>query len=154
MIPLYRIIIPIIISMSPFLELRGGIILAIAYGYPVWLAFLACTFFNSVVIFIIFFAMDKLHKKLMNFPFYRRRIDSYIKKYRYKFSEKFTPREKFLYLMSFTAIPFPMTGAYTASLIAWLFNIKRKIAYTAIITGILISGTLITLATLGIVTIF
>tara|TARA_Y100000310_G_scaffold334123_1_gene413109 strand:+ start:1448 stop:1921 length:474 start_codon:yes stop_codon:yes gene_type:complete len=150
----YQIILPLIVSMSPFLELRGGIILAIAYGYPPWLAFLACSFFNILAVFLIFLILDGLHEKMMGFNFYKRRIEGYIEKYRHKFSETFTKREIFLYLMSFTAIPFPLTGAYTASLIAWLFNIKRKTSYIAISLGIIISGTVITLASVGIINFF
>ncbi len=154
MIPLYKILVPIIISMLPFFELRGGVILAIAYGFPPLLAFIICTVSNSLAVPLVYFFLNLLHEKLMNLSFYRRRIDRYIEKYRHKFSDIFSNREIFLYLMAFTAIPIPGTGAYTASLLAWLFNVKKRIAYPSIILGVVIAGILVTLATVGVINVF
>jgi len=140
--------------MSPFLESRGGIVIAIASGVPPWIAFIVCAIASIISIFIIFFVLDKLNARLMKYSFYRRKVDSYIEKYRHKFSETFTTRERFLYLMTLTAIPLPFTGAYTASLLAWLFNISRKRAYSAISFGVIISSLLVTLATVGVIKLF
>ena len=57
-----------------------------------------------------------------------------------------------LYL--FVAIPLPGTGAWTGSLIAALFGMKRRHALPAIILGVLTAGVIMTLASYGVVEAF
>jgi uncharacterized membrane protein len=51
-------------------------------------------------------------------------------------------------------IPLPVTGAWTGSLAAFLFGIRFKYAFPAIIVGILLSGLIVTSAALGILSLF
>jgi len=51
-------------------------------------------------------------------------------------------------LALFVAIPLPITGAWTGSLIAVLFGLKFKHAFLSIFIGILIAGVIVTCATL------
>jgi uncharacterized membrane protein len=52
-------------------------------------------------------------------------------------------------LILFVAIPLPITGAWTGCVAAFLFKIPLKQAIPAISAGILISGIIVTLASLG-----
>ncbi|MCD6379354.1 small multi-drug export protein [bacterium] len=52
-------------------------------------------------------------------------------------------------LILFVAIPLPITGAWTGCVAAFLFKIHLKHAVPAILAGILISGSIVTLASLG-----
>lgn len=61
---------------------------------------------------------------------------------------------EFIALMIFVGIPLPGTGAYTGTLLAWFFKMKRIYSYIAIIAGVVIAGILITLASIGIFTFF
>ena len=45
--------------------------------------------------------------------------------------------------MIFVMIPLPVTGAYTGSFAAWLFNIKKREALLAITLGIFIAGLIV-----------
>jgi uncharacterized membrane protein len=53
-------------------------------------------------------------------------------------------------LILFTAIPFPTTGAWTASLAAVIFKIKFKYALPAILAGIVIAGIVVTFTSMAI----
>ncbi len=61
---------------------------------------------------------------------------------------------EFIALMIFVGIPLPGTGAYTGILLAWFFKMKRVYSYIAIITGVIIAGIFITLASIGLFTFF
>ena len=45
--------------------------------------------------------------------------------------------------MIFVAIPFPLTGAWTGALGAWILGMDRKRATLAIIGGVAIAGTVV-----------
>jgi uncharacterized membrane protein len=54
-------------------------------------------------------------------------------------------------LILFVAIPAPMTGAWTGALAAYLMKLPLRYSIPCIITGILIAGTVMTLASLGVI---
>ena len=56
----------------------------------------------------------------------------------------------FVALMLFVAIPLPATGAWTGSLVAALFDLPKKRSLLAIFLGVLISGTIMSLASYGV----
>lgn len=146
----------IILTLFPFVELRGGLPLALIYaennGIPSFLIFLLILFLNLLLIFFIFFFLDKLHNLFMGWNFYKKMFNKSIKKLQKK-TFKFEERHKksgFLALVLLVAIPLPLTGAYSGSLIAWLLNLDRKKSIYAISLGVIIAGIIIYLATLGV----
>lgn len=60
----------------------------------------------------------------------------------------------FLGLYLFVAIPLPGTGAWTGSLVAAVFGMKKSRALPAVILGVLTAGVIMTLASYGIVSAF
>ena len=60
----------------------------------------------------------------------------------------------FLGLYLFVAIPLPGTGAWTGSLIAAVFGMKKSRAFLAVLLGVLTAGVIMTLASYGIVSAF
>lgn len=50
-------------------------------------------------------------------------------------------------LIIFVAIPLPLTGAWTASLIAFLFGIPFKKSFASISSGVIIAGLIVTFIT-------
>jgi uncharacterized membrane protein len=53
-------------------------------------------------------------------------------------------------LILFVAIPLPITGAWTGSVAAYIFNIPFKKSWWLILLGIIIAGLIMTFGTLGI----
>lgn len=144
----------IILSALPISELRGGIPLAIASGMRPLYAFLLCVIVNVLIMFPLFFFLDHLHSGFMKWGFYRRLFVKYIHYSRRKISKHIGTKWEFLALLLLVAVPLPATGAYTGSLLAWLFNIKRKDAYLAISLGVALAGVIVSLATLGVLSLF
>ena len=56
----------------------------------------------------------------------------------------------FAALMMFVAIPLPGTGAWTGALIASVFNLPKRHSLLAVALGVLVSGTIITLISYGV----
>ena len=54
-------------------------------------------------------------------------------------------------LILFVAIPLPVTGAWTGSLAAFLFGVRKRLAIPAVFAGICIAGVVVTLATTGVI---
>ena len=60
----------------------------------------------------------------------------------------------FLGLYLFVAIPLPGTGAWTGSLVAAVFGMKKWRALFAVFLGVLTAGVIMTLASYGVVSAF
>jgi len=144
----------IILSILPISELRGGIPLAIASGINPWQAFLICTLFNILIIPLVFLFLDFIHKYLYKIRIYKIIFDKIITRARNKFQKHAGTKWEYPALFIFVAVPLPGTGAYTGSLIAWLFNLKRRKSILAIALGVLVAGIIITLISFGIFSLF
>jgi uncharacterized membrane protein len=72
----------------------------------------------------------------------------YIGRLKEKHTEKFKKWEAWA-LVSFVAIPLPMTGAFSGAVAASIFQIKIKKVIPLILLGCMISGTIVTLMTLA-----
>jgi len=137
-------LIAFIISMLPIFELRGGIPVAInVFGMHPVTAYMVCVAGNMVPVIPIllllswmyrFFSRWKITKKFFDWLFERTRSRSgQIEKY------------KMIGLTTFVAIPLPVTGAWTGSIAAVLFNIGFVHALLSVFIGVLIAGVIVTL---------
>lgn len=145
--------IAIILSILPFIELRGGIPLSIASGLNPFDAFFLCTITNILIIIPIFLFLDFLHSRLLIFRWYSYLSDKIIERARKKAMKVQSDMKTFgfIALAIFVAIPLPMTGAWTGTLIAWLLGLKRIKSVIAIASGVIIAGILVTLISVGLI---
>ncbi len=133
-------------SLIPSFEARYALLLAIPLtsADPV-LLFIACVSLNLAVIPFGFLGLDWVS------PPFRRRfkwIESIFMWFRRRGKGK---KWGFPALVLFVAAPLPGTGAYTGTLMAYLFELKRLPAAIAIAIGVILSATLTTLVALGII---
>ncbi|MDP6642008.1 MAG: small multi-drug export protein [Candidatus Nanoarchaeia archaeon] len=142
------------LSILPISELRGGIPLGIAQGLNPILVFLVAVLSNILVIPIVFFFLDNIHGYFNKITLYRNIFDSYVERSRSKLESKIGTKTEFLALMLFVGVPLPVTGAYTGSILAWFFNINRKKAYLAVMSGVILSGVIVTSASIGLFSLF
>lgn len=136
-------------AMLPLTELRGAIPLGYFYNLDPATIFLLAVIGNILPILIILKVLgpitnflskkSNLLEKIINFVF---------NKTRSKHGEKFYALGA-ISLITFVAIPLPGSGAYTGSLIAYLFGVQYKQAIALISTGVLISGVIVTAITQG-----
>ncbi len=144
----------IVLSGLPVSELRGGIPLAVSSGMNPFLAFLICVLVNILIIFPIFLFLDCFHKSFLKFKFYRKSFNKVIDRSRKKLEKYVGSKWEFLALLLVVAIPFPGTGAYTGSLLAWFFGLNRKKSYLAIGLGVVIAGIIVSLVSVGMFSLF
>jgi uncharacterized membrane protein len=149
-----RLFYSFILTIMPISELRGGLPLAIIYSLekniPIWLVFSNIILLNILLIFFIFYFLDKIHGGLMNFVFYRNLFKKYVLRFQNRLNKiKGHSKGEFVALLFFVAIPLPGTGAWSGCLAAWLLGLERKKSILAISLGVLIAGIFILLASLG-----
>ena len=135
------------IAASPISELRGAIPWAIIkHDFPWYYAFLLAVIGNLLPVPFILLFLDTASKLLSKVDIFKRGLQWLFEHTRRR--GKIVKRYERVGLMLFVAIPLPITGAWTGSLIAVLFGIKFKHAFLSIFAGILIAGTIVTCATL------
>ena len=131
-----------IVSMLPIFELRGSIPLAVLqFKMPILKAFLISWFGNLVPVLPLIYFLEPIRKLLSRIRF----IDKF---FNWLYNRTFKRGRKVMKygaigLALFVAIPLPVTGAWTGSVAAILFNIKPKYAFPAIILGVTIAGIII-----------
>jgi len=133
-------------SLMPISELRGAIPLAMASGWPWWQAWLWCVGFNLLVGPIAYAFLATAHRILYRWGFYAGLFDRLVERARLKVHDKV---EKYGYLgvALFVGIPLPITGAWTGVLGSWILGLSRRKTMFAVVLGVTISGTIVTLIT-------
>jgi uncharacterized membrane protein len=138
-----------IISMFPFLELRGSIPLGIYWGLDPLLVFFVAILGNMVPVPFILLFLEGLEKILRKSEKMARLLD-WIFERTYKKANEKVRRWEYVALIFFVAIPLPGTGAWTGSLIAYLFKFNIKKSFIAIFLGVIIAGVIVLATSLGI----
>lgn len=140
--------------MLPITELRGSIPLGFILGLPAESTFIYALIGNIIPCFLILWVLEPISKFLSrHIAFFEKFFDKLYKRTHDKHKdaiEKYGP----IFLIIFVAIPLPGSGAWTGSLIAFLFGIKYWKALSFIFIGLLIAATLITMAAMGVINLF
>jgi uncharacterized membrane protein len=138
-----------VIAALPISELRGAIPYALLTVGMTWQkAYIIAVAGNFLPVIPILLFLGVFSEWLMS------RYKSFDRFFTWLFDRtrrksKLIERFETIGLILFVAIPFPVTGAWTGCVAAFLFKIPLKQAIPAIMVGILISGTIVTLASLG-----
>lgn len=138
-----------LVSMIPLLELRGSILAAGFMDMPFFSTFIVAVIGNMLPIpFILMFIQTIF--KWMKKTKHLHKIPEWMEKKAMSKSEQI---EKYGYLglYLFVAIPLPGTGAWTGSLIAVLFGLKRWKSLGMIFLGVLTAGLIMSLLAFGII---
>jgi uncharacterized membrane protein len=135
-------------SISPISELRGGIPLGIALGLEPWFAFLIAVVANALIFFPVFFALRLLYDRFLHrIPLF----DRYLNNLRRRGKPK-VEKYGLWGLLLFVAVPLPLTGAYTGTILAWLLGMDWRKAFLAVAGGVVVAGIVVLLITLGVTT--
>lgn len=140
----------IIISLLPVSELRGSIPVGLSSGLPLYVVFPIAVASNVLVFPIFYFFLAFIHKLLMKLKLYRKTFDFFLERTRKRVGPKI---EKYGYLglTLFVAIPLPVTGAYTGTLGAWFFKMRKRKSFLAVLLGVVIAGIIVSVvATFGV----
>ena len=141
-------------SMVPLLELRGSIPFAIlVHEMSPLAAYIWSVLGNLLPVFAVILLFDPVSGWLSKKSSLMNRFFSFIfDKTRKDHGERV---EKYGYfaLAIFTSIPLPVSGAWTGSLVAVVFGLRKRWSIIAVSIGVLVAGvgvTLITEAGIGI----
>lgn len=137
----------IIFSLLPVSELRGGIPLGLSAGLPLSIVFPVAVLSNALVFPVFYLFLTFIHELLMKLTLYRRYFDFFLERTRKKVGPK-VEKYGYLGLTLFVAIPLPITGAYTGTLGAWFFKMKKRKSFLAVILGVFIAGIIVSFVTI------
>ena len=152
----WKILVVLLISMVPLIELRGAIPVAIGMdlGLPEWLVLIVAIIGNIIPVPIIYFFARKVldwGSKRKWKPF-KQFCDFCLKKGE-KGGEKLLKKAgnygTYFALFLFVAIPLPGTGAWTGTLAASILKLDFKKTMLAVIAGVLTAGLIMLAASLG-----
>ena len=132
-----------IISMVPILELRGGMIAAALFGLPWLRALLFCILGNMLPMPFVLLLIDKIFDLLKKTKTFRSIVEKL--EQRALGHRKKIEKYEFWGLVLFVGIPLPGTGGWTGSLAAALMGLRFKKAFPAVILGILLAATIMSL---------
>jgi uncharacterized membrane protein len=136
-------------TVLPISELRGGIPLGISLGLDPWFTFSIAVIANALIFFPVFFALRLFYDKLLSrIPLFDKYLDSLRKRGKPK-----VDKYGFWGLVLFVAVPLPLTGAYTGTILAWLLGMDWKRAFPAVALGVVVAGVVVLLITLRVTSI-
>ena len=134
-----------IISMIPFIELRGAVIVGTAMDLPFLPMFVTCLLGNIAPIpFIMIFGRKIIEwlgsTKLMGKP---------VAKWRIKMDHKSESIKKYgpIALITFVGIPLPGTGGWGGAIASVLLNLRIAYAVPFIFIGLILAYTIMTFGT-------
>ncbi len=138
-----------IVAMLPIFELRGAIPLAIGLGLDVKQAYFIAVAGNMVPVLPLLLFLGPVSN-------YLRRYDLWDGFFSWLFARtrkrsSLIEKLEVLGLVLFVAVPLPVTGAWTGAAAAFLFDIPAKLAFPAILLGVMIAGVVVSLASLGLI---
>ena len=151
-----QVLIGLLVTVLPVFELRGGLPILIEYavrnGASVWFYFFLTLVLNIVVVFVIFGFLDFLHEVFMRWEWYRKIVGRFLGRLQRKIDKVRSGMCKwgYLALVFFVAVPFPGTGAWSGTLVAWAMGLNRLKSFLAIAAGIIIAGFVVLFVSLGI----
>lgn len=140
-----------LISMTPLLELRGGLLAAKFLNVDLRMAFPICVIGNLLPIPFILLFIKKIFNWLKNTRFVKA-INRFEQRLRKK-SESILKYET-LGLFLFVAIPLPGTGAWTGAGAASLLEMPLKNSIISIFLGVISAGIIMALISYGFLGLF
>ena len=143
-----KVLMTMLLSMVPVLELRGAIPIGVANGLNFWVAIGVSIIGNLLPVPFIILFIRKVFTWLRRLS---RKLDGLVTRLEQRAKKKsdVVLRYAFWGLVVLVAIPLPGTGAWTGALVAAMLDMRLKRAFPAIALGVLIAGTIVAFVTYG-----
>lgn len=143
----------LVVSAAPLSELRGGIPLALALGFPPGIAWALALLGNLVPLPFLLWGLPKVLPWLEKLPgALGRAVRAYFSWRRRHARGWARYGPWFLFLL--VAVPLPGTGLWTAALVAALLGIPGRKAAGPLAAGVGLAGLLVLLGSLGLLRLF
>ena len=141
-----KVIEVLMVSAMPLSELRGGIPLALYLGFSPLESYILAVLGNLIPVPFILLLLDKIKNIKIKF------ISKIYLATTTRIEKRRSIIEKYGYvgLMLFVAVPLPITGAWTGSLLAFLLGLNKLKSFLAISVGVSLAGVIVTLTSIGV----
>jgi len=136
----------LVVSAMPLSELRGGIPLALYLGFSPLESYILGVVGNLIPVPFILLLLDKI--KNIKIKFISKAYLEITKRVEKK--RDLIERYGYVGLTLFVAVPLPVTGAWTGSLLAFLLGLNKFKSFLAISVGVSLAGIIVTLTSLGV----
>lgn len=120
----------VVITVLPWIELRGALPLAIQQGERLYLPLILLS--NLAIFWPGYYFLEFMYERFPEGGWVHRKLEG-IRVKAHPLVEKYG----FLGLAVFVAIPLPGTGAYSGTAAAWLLDMEPKRAFLAVSLGVL-----------------
>ena len=143
-----KMLMTMLISMVPVLELRGAIPIATAHGLNFWVAIVCAIIGNLIPVPFIIIFIRKIFELIRKWS---RKLDDIITKLEERAAKKSDVVRKYAFwgLVVLVAIPLPGTGAWTGALVAAMLEMRLRYTFPAIALGVVIAGIVVSFVTYG-----
>jgi uncharacterized membrane protein len=147
-----RDLIVIILSALPVSEVRGGIPAGLVLGMPLWKTLVLAVVSNILAVIPLILWGDAAAKWLGRWRPLGRVFDWLFARARRK--SDIVAKYGVLGITLFIGVPLPGTGAWTGGMIAVVLGLDFGKSLVCVILGVLIATVIVTLASLGVITLF
>ncbi len=143
-----KILMTLLISMIPVIELRGAIPIAVANGLSFPVALIVSFIGNLIPVPFIIIFIRKIFEWMRKIS---PKLNSLVTKLEQRAEKKSDVVLKYAFwgLFILVAIPLPGTGAWTGALVAAMLNMRLKSAFPAIAIGVAGAGAIVAFITYG-----
>ncbi|OGI11925.1 hypothetical protein A3K64_00425 [Candidatus Micrarchaeota archaeon RBG_16_36_9] len=141
-----KLLLLILANLSPTLEQLGGIPLGLYLGLDPLVVLAVSLLVNFSLFFPLYFGLNFFYKKFLHRI---KLFEKYLERIRTK-GKPYVDKYGALGLTLFIALPSPLTGTYTASILSWLLGLNWKKSFLAIVLGSTIGAMVIFFGYLGI----
>ena len=150
-----NVILTLLSSMIPLIELKGAIPVGVSLGMNIWASAGVAYLGSTIIVIPVFFLLIPIFNLLKKIPFIKRlveKVEAMLKNRAKKMAEKSkgspeeTARKILMWgLFIFVAIPLPVTGVWTGTAIAVFLGMKFRDSILPLAAGNLVAGTLVTI---------
>jgi len=136
----------ILANFIPTVEQLGAIPIGVALGIDPYSIFIISLIANCFLFFPVYFGLKIFYDKLL---FKIKLFNKYLERIRKK-GKPYIDRYGILGLTLFIALPAPLTGTYTATILSWFLGLNWKKSFLAIVVGSAIGGLIVLIGSVGI----
>jgi len=146
---LTRAIEVMILSLTPWVELRWAIPFGITKGLPPLVALALSVVASWAVIVPMFVILDLFYARFLSqIPFVSGTVGRL-----HAHGRGYVERWGVVGVGIYVSLPVPGPGVYSGAILAWLFGLPRRQAILAIASGVLVSAILVTAISTGVIAI-
>ena len=141
-----------LISMLPISELRGALPYGLSQGLSPWKAYSISVAGNILPVLPLLLALRGISALARRWSKTKRVLEWIMG--RAEKRQELVKKYGFAGLILLVAIPLPITGAWTGTLVSFLLSMRIKRAFPAILVGVSLAGVVVLSVSLGVIGLF